>query len=56
MMFYGIAGLTVLLLMSVETRLGMFDDLTVAESALQAIGNSDVIDGIEPNWVSFTVP
>jgi hypothetical protein len=56
LMFYGIAVLAVLLLVSIETRFGMFDGLNVSESALQAIGDSDVIDGIQPNWASFTAP
>jgi hypothetical protein len=56
LVFYGIAVLAMLLLGSIETRFGMFDSLTVSESALQAIGNSDVIDGIEPNWASFPAP
>lgn len=34
--FYGIVGLAVMLLMAAEVRLGLFRDLTVAESIVKA--------------------
>jgi hypothetical protein len=52
LIFYGTAGLAVLLLMSIETQLGMFDGLTRSETVLKAIGDSYLIDGIKPNWAS----
>ena len=52
LLFYGTAGLAVLLLLSIETQLGMFDSLTLSESMLKAVGSSYPIDGIEPNWAS----
>jgi hypothetical protein len=52
LIFYGSAGLAVLLLVALEVRSGMFDGLTVSESMFQATGTQYLIDGIDPNWAS----
>jgi hypothetical protein len=55
--FYSVAGLALLLLMSAETRLGMFDGLTVPESGLGATGTPPFpVDGIEPSWATNPPP
>jgi hypothetical protein len=54
LIFYGIAGIAVLLVMDIEARFGVFDGLSIPEATLQALGNSGTIDGIEPTWASRT--
>ena len=51
-MFYAIAALAGLLLIAAENRLGMFDHLTVSESAVEVSGVQFSIDGIDPMWAS----
>ena len=50
--FYGSAALAVLLLISIEKRLGMFDGLTVTESICKVAGVQFHNDGIDPFWAS----
>jgi hypothetical protein len=52
LIFYGSAGLALLLLIAVEQRSGMFDGLTVRESIVKAVGGQSVDDGADPNWAS----
>ena len=53
LIFYGSAGLALLLLIAVESRLGMFDGLTVWDSIIKAADVQSLNDGIDPNWASF---
>ena len=50
--FYGSAALAVLLLISIERRLGIFDGLTVTESICKAAEVQFRNDRIDPFWAS----
>ncbi len=52
LIFYGSAGLALLLLIAVEQRLGVFDGLTVMESIAKAASIQSRDDGADPNWAS----
>jgi hypothetical protein len=49
---YGSAGLAVLLLIALETRLGTCDGLTATETVIKTTRVQSLYDGIDPNWAS----
>jgi hypothetical protein len=52
LIFYGSAGLAVLLLIAIERQIGMFAGLSIAESIYNATGVQVRNDGIDPFWAS----
>lgn len=52
LIFYGVGGLVVLLLIAAEALLGVFHGLTVADALFNGASSEILVSGIDPFWPS----